>query len=144
MNSGFSYIERTDHDTIENTLNIIEQHFGFGKREIVIDELEVKKVDKDTELVKKLLDFVGSFSWEDVKVHTLWMINNWIFTEWETMFVAMVDEQIVGMASIMKTDYYPLPEIYPWISSVFVTEDYRGHRISEKLIDFANDYAKEK
>lgn len=43
----------------------------------------------------------------------------------------------------MKTDYYPLPEIYPWVSSIFVTEDYRGCRISEKLIDFANEYAKE-
>ena len=42
-----------------------------------------------------------------------------------------------------KADYYPLPEIYPWISSVFVTEEYRGHRISEKLINFANVYAKE-
>lgn len=59
------------------------------------------------------------------------------------MFVAMTNNEIVGMASIAKTDYYPLPEIYPWVSSVFVTEEYRGHRISEKLICFANDYAKE-
>ena len=66
------------------------------------------------------------------------MLRTWVFTDWETVFAAIVDGQIVGMASIMKTDYYPLPEIYPWISSVFVSEDYRGHRISEKLIDFAN------
>ena len=46
------------------------------------------------------------------------------------------------MATIRKTDYYPLPEICPWISTVFVTEEYRGGRISEKLIDFANGYAK--
>ena len=51
--------------------------------------------------------------------------------------------EIVGMASIMKTDYYPLPELYPWVSSIFVTEAYRGQRISGKLIDFANVYAKE-
>lgn len=55
----------------------------------------------------------------------------------------MADDQIVGMASIMRSGYYPLPEIYPWISSVFVTEEYRGHRISEKLINFANVYAKD-
>ncbi len=70
-------------------------------------------------------------------------IGCWKFSDWETMFVAMVDNQIVGMVSLMKTDYYPLPEIYPWISSVFVTEEYRGHRVSERLIEFANDYAKE-
>jgi len=149
VNSGFKYIERTDKDTIEGTLNIIEQHFGLSpqsvniKKENLIDRIVIRKVDKDTELVNKLLDFVGNFSWEEVKEHTLWMINNWIFTDWETIFVAMIDEKIVGMASIMKTDYYPLPEIYPWISSVFVTEEYRGHRVSGKMIDFANDYAKE-
>ena len=66
-----------------------------------------------------------------------------MFTDWETVFVAMVDGQIVGMTTIMKTDYYPLPELYPWISSVFVAEEYRGLRISEMLIDFANVYAKE-
>lgn len=150
MNSGFKYIERTDKDTLEGTLEIIEQHFGLNsqsaniKKENIIDAIEIRKVDKDTELVKKLLDFVENSSWEDVKEHTLWMINNWVFSDWETIFVAMLDDQIVGMASIMKTDYYPLPEIYPWISSVFVTEEYRGHKISGKMIDFANKYAKEK
>ena len=37
--------------------------------------------------------------------------------------------------------YYPLPEIYPWITAIFVAEAYRGYRISEKLIYFANGYA---
>ena len=31
INSGFKYIERTEQDTIENTLRIIEEHFGFDK-----------------------------------------------------------------------------------------------------------------
>lgn len=56
--------------------------------------------------------------------------------------VPIADGTIVGMASFMKTDYYPLPEIYPWISTTFVSEEYRRHRISQRLIDFANDYAK--
>jgi GNAT superfamily N-acetyltransferase len=42
----------------------------------------------------------------------------------------------------MESDYYPLPEIFPWISTLFVSEEYRGKRISKKLIDFANEYAK--
>ena len=29
VNSGFKYLERTDNDTIEKTLSIIENHFGF-------------------------------------------------------------------------------------------------------------------
>ena len=107
-----------------------------------VNSLELKKVDKDTELAEKLIDFVTNFSWEEVKEHTLKTLREWTFIDWETMFVAMVDGEIVGMASVAKSDYYPLPEIYPWVSSIFVTEAYRGQRISAKLIDFANDYAK--
>lgn len=108
-----------------------------------MDTIEIKKVDRGTDLADKLICFVKNFSWEEVKDHMLGVLREWAFTDWETVFVAIADGRIVGMASIMKTDYYPLPEIYPWISSVFVTEDYRGYRISEKLIDFANEYAKE-
>lgn len=105
--------------------------------------LKIQKVDKNTELMNLLLNFVENFSWTEVKEHTLSTIKNWEYKKWETPFAAMIDGRIVGMANIMKSDYYPLPEIYPWVTSVFVSEEYRGHKISEKLIDFANNYAKE-
>ena len=101
----------------------------------------IKKVDQGTETAAALLEFVKHFSWEAVKEHTARVIKNWEFEEWETPFVALADGCIVGMVTIMKTDYYPLPEIYPWVSTLFVSEKYRGHRISQKLIDFANAYA---
>lgn len=141
--SNYLWIERNENSTIGDTVRKVEQHFGFGKKDFNIDTLEIRKVDRDTDLADKLIRFVENFSWEEVKEHILWVLRTWEFTDWETIFVAMVDGQIVGMTSIMKADYYPLPEIYPWISSVFVTEEYRGHRISEKLINFANVYAKE-
>lgn len=109
----------------------------------------VKAVGKDSELAKRLLRFVEDCSWTDVREHIAGMIRAWEFTDWETMFAAEdipvngTDGKIVGMCSIMKTDYYPLPDIYPWISCVFVTEEYRGGRISEKLIEYANGYARE-
>lgn len=108
-----------------------------------MDKLVIEKVDKGTDLADELISFVEHFSWEEVKDHTLRTIKNWDFEEWETPFVATVCGRVVGMVTIMKSDYYPLPEIYPWISTLFVTEEYRGHRISGKLIDFANKYAKE-
>lgn len=107
-----------------------------------MDGLKICKVDRDTELADKLIYFVEDFSWEEVKAHMLEVLREWDFADWETPFAAIVNGQIAGMATIMKTDYYPLPEIYPWVSCIFVDEDYRGHRISEKLIDFANNYAK--
>ena len=103
----------------------------------------IQKVDKGTEAAEALLEFVKRFSWEAVKEHTVRVIQNWEFEEWETPFVAMADGAIVGMVTLMRTDYYPLPQLYPWVSTLFVSEAYRGHRISQRLIDFANEYAKE-
>lgn len=106
-------------------------------------QIVIRKVDRDTSLAEKLLEYVQCFSWAEVREHTVNLIANWEFEEWETPFAAMDGDDIVGMATIMKTDYYPLPEIFPWISTIFVSEDYRGRKISGKLIDHANRYAGE-
>lgn len=105
--------------------------------------IELRKVDRGTEMAEALLRFVENFSWDEVKEHTVRVIKNWEFEGWETPFVALADGCIAGMVTIMKSDYYPLPEIYPWISTLFVSEEYRGRRISGKLVDFANEYAKQ-
>lgn len=104
--------------------------------------IEIKPLEKDTELATEFLKFVENCSWDECKDHIADMIKSWVFTDWERMFVAICDGKIVGMTSIMKTDYYPLPEIFPWISCVFVTEKNRGNRTSEQLINYANDYAR--
>ena len=105
--------------------------------------LTIRKVDRNTALADELLRFVEACSWAGVKDHIAGMIRDWTFSDWETMFAAIMDGRIVGMASAMKTDYYPLPEIYPWVSCVFVSEDCRGQRISEALIDAANRYLRD-
>ncbi len=106
--------------------------------------MTVYKVDRGTELADNLLSFVEGCSWVETKEHIAGMIRNWEFTDWETMFAAVKDGKIIGMASVMKTDYYPLPEIYPWVSCVFVSEEYRGQRISGELIACANRYLRQK
>ena len=142
--SNYYWIERTLKSTVDETVRKVERYFGFTRNDFSLNTLEIRKVDKDTDLANKLISFVEVFSWDAVKEHLLEVLHAWEYTEWETPFVAMLNGQIVGIASIMKTDYYPLPEIYPWVSCIFVEEAYRGHRISEKLITFANEYAKEK
>lgn len=107
-----------------------------------MDALEIKQVEKGTALAQQLIRFVENSSWEEVKDHMAEELRTWAFTDWETPFAAIADGRIVGMAYIRKSDYYPLPEIYPWVTGIFVTESFRGHRVSEKLISFANDYAK--
>ena len=100
------------------------------------------KVDKGTELADRLLKYVEGCSWTEVKEHVAEMIRSWAFSDWETMFAAILDGKIVGMAAVLKTDYYPLPDIFPWVSCIFVSEEYRGQKISGDLIAYANQYLK--
>ncbi|WP_298528500.1 GNAT family N-acetyltransferase [uncultured Ruminococcus sp.] len=103
----------------------------------------VSKVSRGTPLAEQLLRFAENCSWLEVREHIAEMLRSWEFTDWECMFAAVEDGKIIGMASLMKTDYYPLPEIYPWVSCIFVEEGSRGRRISGELIECANRYAKE-
>lgn len=116
--------------------------FLAPKENMSIESIKIFKVNPGTQMSAQLLDFVKDFSWVEVREHTIHQIENWNFSEWETPFVAIADDRIIGMATIMKSDYYPLPDIFPWISTIFVSEAYRGHRISGQLIDYANRYAK--
>ena len=102
----------------------------------------IQKVDKGKDLANMLLSYVENCSWTEAKEHIAEMIRAWKFTDWETMFAAIHDGKIVGMASVMKTDYYPLPDIFPWVSCIFVSEEYRGRKISGELIAYANQYLK--
>ncbi len=109
-----------------------------------MNEVTIKKVDQGTDLAKELIQFVENFSWDEVKSHMTEELRAWVFADWETPFAAIADGRIVGMAFLRKSDYYPLPEIFPWVTGIFVSEAYRGRRISEQLIAFVNEYAKEK
>ena len=134
--SDFFWLERDETRSVEETVRLVEKHFGWS----ILDNLSIQKVDAGTALNDELLQFIGNCSWNEVKAHLTEVIRNNTLSDWETFFVAKINDKIVGMVSVMKEDYYPLPEVSPWVSSVFVTEEYRGHRISGKLIAYANDY----
>ena len=138
-NSDFFWLERDDSRTVDETVSLVEKHFGWR----LLNDFSVRKVDRGTPLADRLLEYVENCSWTEVKDHVAGLIRNWEFSGWETMFAAMEGDRIIGMVSVLKEDYYPLPEIYPWVSTVFVSEEYRGLRVSEKLIACANDYLRQ-
>ena len=135
--SGYFYVDRADGLSVDETVARTAKHFGFERL------TQIVRVEKDTPFAEEFLQFVENCSWTEVRDHIAGLIRNWEFTDWETMFAAVKDGKIIGMASLLKTDYYPLPEIFPWVSCVFVEKEFRGDRISGKLIDAANRYAKE-
>ena len=57
------------------------------------------KVDRGTALADMLLAYVEGCSWVEVKEHIAEMIRSWAFSDWETMFAAVPDGKIAGMAA---------------------------------------------
>ena len=149
--SEYFWLERDDKRSVEETAELVAKHFGIEtegakagvlRHEAETRDVQIVRVTKDTPFAEEFLQFVENCSWTEVRDHIAGLIRNWEFTDWETMFAAVADGRIVGMTSLLKTDYYPLPEIFPWVSCVFVEKECRGRRISEKMIAAANEYAK--
>lgn len=53
--SGYYWVERTPKSTVEEMVRKVERHFGFFKEDFCVEDLEIKKVEKDTELADRLL-----------------------------------------------------------------------------------------
>lgn len=51
--------------------------------------MQIMKVEDNTALKVRLLEFVRNCSWEEVKEHVAGIIEAWEFSEWEGMFVAI-------------------------------------------------------
>src|SRR5215469_3572301 len=103
--------------------------------------MEIKQVIYKDENWDKLIDFVKNSSWRESPIISQnWEENNYL--EWERIFVAIEDNNIVGHCSLNNKDSIPDIEYKPYIQSVFVNEQFRGNRLSEKLISSAISYAK--
>ena len=103
--------------------------------------MKIEKVDRGSAYFEKLIAYASKCSWL-AGPHLADMLKNDVFTDWESAFAAIENEQIVGFCTFMKTDYYPDNKYCPWISSVFVGEEYRGRRISQRMIEEVIEHAK--
>lgn len=65
------------------------------------------------------------------------------FQDWERVFAAAEDGEIVGFCTLTESDELPAGHgLSPFIGFVFVDERHRGHRLSEWMIDAACGYAR--
>lgn len=91
----------------------------------------------------KIIAFAQACSWKAGSYLATRMQKN-EFNTWERVIVAMEGDSIAGYCTVSEKD--ELPDEYdftPFIGFVFVDEKYRGHRVSEKMIERACCYAKE-
>ena len=69
-------------------------------------------------------------------------MDNNQFNDWERVIAAVDNEKVCGYCTVSKTDCIPDVDYTPYISFLFVGEEYRGNRLSQQLIEYAIDYMK--
>lgn len=107
-----------------------------------MNTIEILRLTKDCPDWERMICYAKNCSWRAAGIHLAEMMTKDLFTDWESVFCAKQNEQIIGFCTFLKTDYYPENRYSPWISSMFVQEEFRGHRLSRQLIKCAADYAK--
>lgn len=101
----------------------------------------IKPLVNEDEMWETVANYADNCSWSAGKSLAKQMRMNG-FSDWERVFVALDEKQISGYCTLAKTDCIPNVPYTPYIGYMFVGEQYRGNRISEKLINFALRYAK--
>lgn len=103
--------------------------------------MKVMRVLPEDRLWGELCEYAQNCSWIAGK-HLAGMMREKRFTDWEAVFAAVEGDEIAGYCTFLKEDYYPENRYWPWISSIFVSEAFRGRRISHLLVEEAARYAK--
>lgn len=86
-------------------------------------------------------DYASACSWRAGGLLAQQMRSN-AFQAWERVFVAFAEDGgIAGYCTLAERDCLPDVPYSPYIGMVFVGEAYRGHRLSERLLRAAGDYA---
>lgn len=104
---------------------------------MVLDNLDIS--DKRWNAVKQ---YAALCSWSAGPYLAKTMESNQ-FSDWERVIAAFEGDQVCGFCTVAKTDCIPDVPYTPYIGFVFVGEPYRGHRLSQKLIEYAMDYLKD-
>lgn len=102
--------------------------------------MEIKPIKDDDDLWQPVMEFAKNCSWRAGPFLARQMQNNG-FTDWERVIVAREGLVIAGFCTLAKTDCIPDVAYTPYIGFVFVGEEYRGHRLSERMLNYAADYA---
>ena len=69
-------------------------------------------------------------------------IHRGTFDDWERLVVARNEGEIAGFCAVCKRDWIPDVLYTPFITSLYVAEAFRGNRLSQRLIEAANQYVR--
>lgn len=92
-------------------------------------------------LWEKVIWYANDCPWQVGPLLAQKMIEN-DFSDWEKVFVAMEGDKLLWFCTFTKEGWISNCEYAPYVGFMFVDEGYRGKRLSERLIDSVEDYAK--
>ena len=105
------------------------------------NKMEIMSLMSGDEGWESLAEYAYDCSWSAGRSLAIQMRANG-FHAWERVFVVLDNSKIAGFCTFAKTDCIPDVPYTPYIGFLFIDEDYRGHRLSERLISFVLAYAK--
>ncbi len=103
--------------------------------------MNIQLITPSDEMWDALKNYAENCSWRAGKTLAYHMDHNG-FSDWERVIAVSDAENICGFCTVSKTDCIPNVAYTPYIGYLFVREEYRGNRLSEKLIQCAMEYLK--
>lgn len=103
--------------------------------------MEIQFLTSKGDLWNKLTDYANSCSREAWPILARKMKED-NFSDWEKIFVATENNKIVWFCTFTREDWVPDCDYSPFVWFIFVDENYRWKRVSEKMINAVEEYAK--
>ena len=103
--------------------------------------MEIKPINQNEKLWQELIDYANNCDWEAWPILAQKMEEN-NFLNWECVFVISDDDEIIWFCTFTKKDWIPDCDYSPFVWFIFVDENYRWKRVSEKMINEVEKYAK--
>lgn len=103
--------------------------------------MDFKMITSSDQLWETVRDYAQGCSWRAGESLANAMDGH-CFTDWERVIIALDNQKICGYCTVAKTDCIPDVPYTPYIGYLFVGEEHRGKRLSQKLIQYAMHYLK--
>ena len=103
--------------------------------------MQTKPIKNTDSLRENIIEYTKICDWEAWPILAKKMINN-EFSDWERVFVTIENNNIIWFCTFTKEDWIPNCGYSPFVWFIFVDENYRWKRISEKMINVVEEYAK--
>lgn len=103
--------------------------------------MQVKAITKNDELINQIIKYTSNCNREAGPILAQKILSD-NFSDWERLFVALENNNIIGYCTFTKEDGIPNCNYTPFVWFIFVDDKHRWKRISEKMINAVEKYAK--